>query len=170
MRSAVRRPRGFTLFELVVCILIFSALATVLLGRLGFYQEMAEKAAMESTARVIKTGLQIRLAQLIIANRQAEAGVLEAADPVQWLESKPGNYGGAYHDTVPSGAWYFDAQAGQLVYVVRAGSRLEFDGGADTRQVRYRVRLLKGRISAAGGEVEGVTGVTLMLVTPYYWR
>ncbi len=168
----IRRPaqRGFTLLELVVCILIFAALVTVLLNRLGFYQEAAEKAAMESTARVVKTGLQIRLAELIIENRQGEAAALETEDPVQWLEKKPANYGGAYHEPAQPGTWYFDGQARQLVYVVNTGSRLELDGQADTKQVRFRARLLKDRLQlAGGGPVEGVTGVTLQPVLPYRW-
>jgi prepilin-type N-terminal cleavage/methylation domain-containing protein len=161
--------RGFTLFELVVCLLVFSVLVTVLLERLAYYQELAEKAAMESTARVVKTGLQIRLAQLIVANRQAEAAELETADPVQWLEIKPVNYGGAYHGAASPGTWYFDEQARQLVYLVLTGDRLKFDGQTGHKQVRYRVRLLKDRISVAGGPVTSVTGVTLAVVTPYYW-
>jgi len=161
--------RGFTLFELVVCMVVISVLVAVLLVRLAYYQELAEKAAMESTARVIKTGLQIRLAQLIIANRQAEAAVLETADPVQWLETKPANYGGRYADPVQPGTWYFDDQARQLVYVVTTGSRLEIVGQTGRKRVRYRVQLLKDRISLAGGVVVSVTGVTLNIVTPYYW-
>jgi prepilin-type N-terminal cleavage/methylation domain-containing protein len=164
-----RAGRGFTLFELVVCILVFSVLVTVLLHRLAYYQELAEKAAMEATARILKTGLQIRLAQLIVANRQAEAGVLETADPTQWLERRPVNYGGTYHGDAQPGTWYFDEQARQLVYCVNTGSRLELDSQTGPKQVRYRVRLLKDRISLAGGKVESVTGVTLTAVTPYYW-
>jgi general secretion pathway protein G len=72
--------------ELAVAISIIAVLATVLLDRLAYYKEMAEKAAMESMVRIIKTGLQIRLAELIIGNRQAQAAALEADDPTQWLD------------------------------------------------------------------------------------
>jgi hypothetical protein len=47
--------------------MIATAMGTVFLERLRFYQEIAEKASMEATLRQIKTGLQIRLAELIIA-------------------------------------------------------------------------------------------------------
>jgi len=169
MRRAGGKPRGFTLFELVVCILVISALATVLLQRLAYYQEAAEKAAMESTARAVKTGLQIQLAQFIIANRQLQAGVLEQADPFQWLERKPGNYGGLFREPLQPGNWYFDAQEKQLVYVVATGNRLELDGRPGEKQLRFRARLLKDRIRIAGGQVESVTGVTLLPVVPYRW-
>lgn len=171
MRLADRKPHGFTLFELAVCVLVIGVLATVLLNRLGFYQEMAEKAAMESTARVLKTGLQIRLAELIIANRQSEADVLEREDPVQWLEKRPVNYGGVFHDYPRPGTWYFDERERQLVYVVNTGSRLEPDGQTESnpKQVRFRARLLKDQVQIAGGPVESVTGITLMPVIPYRW-
>jgi len=169
MRLAGRKPRGFTVFEFAVCIIIIGAFAAVLLNRLAYYQEMAEKAAMESMARVLKTGLRIRLAELIIANRQHEAGALEREDPMQWLERRPVNYGGAFHDDPRPGTWYFDERERQLVYVVNTGARLELDDRTEPKQVRYRARLLKNNVQTAGGSVESVTGVTLLPVLPYRW-
>ena len=160
---------GFTLFELTVCVMIIGVLAAVLLNRLAYYQELAEKAAMESTARLIKTGLQIHLAELIITNRQSEAGVLEREDPMQWLEKRPDNYAGAFHGDPRPGAWYFDERERQLVYVVNTGSRLDLGGETGMKQVRYRARLLRDRVRTAGGAVESVTGVALMPVLPYRW-
>ena len=132
-------------------IVIISVLAAVLLDRLAYYQEMAEKAAMESTVRVIKTGLQIRLAELIIANRQGEAAKLETEDPMQWLDPRPANYAGAYREPPTLGSWYFDATARQLVYVVNTGNRLDLDAAADAKQIRFRARLLKDRLNVGGG-------------------
>ncbi len=169
-RNSRRRERGFTLFELAVAVVIISILAWVLLTRLAYYQEMAEKAAMESTVRVIKTGLQIRLAELIIGNRQWEAGTLEVEDPMQWLGAWPANYGGVYREPPTLGKWYFDATARQLVYVVNTGNRLDLATAADAKQIRFRARLLKDRLNVGGAVVESVTGITLTTVTPYRWR
>lgn len=169
-RNSKPRQCGYTLLELMVFIVIFSILAAVLLDRLSHYQELAEKAAMESMVRGMKTGLQIRLAELIIANRQSEAIVLESEDPVQWLESKPANYGGAYPESPRPGTWYFDARERQLVYVVNTGNRLEFDAGADAKQLRFRARLLRDRVNVPGGTIESVTGITLAPVWGYRWQ
>jgi general secretion pathway protein G len=149
---------------------LISALAAVLLNRLVYYQEMAEKAAMESVARVVKTGLQIQLAGLIVGNRQGEAAMLEVENPMQWLAALPVNYGGAYQEPPVPGRWYFDAIARQLVYVVNKGGRLDFAAAAETRQIRFRARLLKDRLNVGGAVVESVTGVTLVPVTPYRWH
>ena len=169
-RYSEYREAGFSLFELVAAVIIISVLAVVLLNRLGYYQEMAEKAAMESTLRIIKTGLQIRLAELIVTNRQAEAATLETEDPVRWLDDKPPNYAGPYRAPPDNGTWYFDASEHQLVYVVNTGNRLELDSGTGAKQVRFRARLLKDRLQLYGTGVESVSGVALVPVNPYRWR
>jgi len=161
---------GFSMLELVVCIIIISVLIALLLNRLGFYKEMLEKAAMESTLRNIKTGLQVHLAELIVTNRQAEAPRLETEDPVRWLEVKPPNYGGRYPVPPEPGTWYFDASTRQLVYVVMTGSRLHVGDETDPKQVRFRARLVKDRLKLNGFTVEGVSGVTLLPVRPYQWQ
>lgn len=168
-RNSELRERGFTVFELTVVIVIFSVVVTVLLNRLNFYQELAEKAKMESELRTIKTGLQIKLAELIVTNRQAEAGKLETEDPIRWLDDKPPNYGGSYRKPPEPGAWYFDATERQLVYVVNTGNRLELGAGQEPKELRFQARLVKDRVQAAGGPVEGVSGVTLAPVRPYRW-
>jgi general secretion pathway protein G len=178
--AEIRRPetldvrrhtqRGFTLVELAVAICIIAVLATALLNRLGYYKEMAEKAAMESMVRIIKTGLQIRLAELIVTNRQAQAAALEVGDPTQWLDPRPANYGGAYGESLQRGTWYFDTPARQLVYVINTGDLLDVDNRADPKQIRFRVRLLMDRLHFGGAVVDSVTGVTLVPVNPYYWR
>ena len=162
--------RGFTLFELAVSLAIISVLATVLLARLYRYQEMAEKAAMEATVRLVKTGLQIRLAELIITNRQAQVPQLEEEDPLRWLDTKPANYGGAYRLPAHPGTWYFDEQARQLVYVVNAANRLELDTNMDPKELRFRARLVKDGVQTPGGLVESVSGITVAAVTPYRWQ
>ena len=168
MRGAGRR--GFTVFELTVVIVVFGVLVTALLARLHYYPELAEKAKMESELRTIKTGLQIKLAELIITNRQAEAGRLEIEDPMQWLDARPANFGGAYSDPPARGKWYFDRGARQLVYAVHNGDRLDLDAGAAAKEIRFRARLLKDQLNLGGVVVESVTGVTLLPVRPYHWR
>ena len=125
---------------------------------------------MDSTLRTIKTGLQIRLAELIVTNRQSQAAQLETEDPIRWLDDKPPNYGGSYRTPPDAGVWYFDARERQLVYVVNTGNRLELDSDTGAKQVRFRARLLKDRLQLYGTGVESVSGVALVPVNPYRWR
>ena len=134
-----------------------------------FIPILAEKAAMETAVRTIKTGLQVRLAELIVTNRQAEAAALENEDPIKWLDEKPANYGGTYREPPERGNWYFDASPRQLVYVVNTGNRLELVVALEPKEIRFRARLLRDRINTSGGAVESVTGVTLAPVQSYRW-
>lgn len=165
-----RASRGFTLVELAVAMAVIAVAAALLLNRLAYHQEMAEKAAMESVLRAVKTGLQVRLAELIATQRQAQAAALELEDPMRWLEARPENYGGLYDAGIDRGQWYFDPGKRHLVYIVNTGSRLEFDMGAAPNEVRFQVRLVRDRVTFAGGAVESVTAVTLVPATPYRWR
>ena len=169
--TGVKPPqRGFTLFELVVVIMVLAAAATVLLARLAYYQEALERAAMESTLSGIKTGLQVRLAELIITNREGEARELEIQDPIRWLdEGRPPNYGGSYREPAQPATWYFDAGRRELVYVVSTGDRLEIDGQARVKELRFRPRLVRAPVHLPGGAVERTSGVTLAAVRPYRW-
>jgi prepilin-type N-terminal cleavage/methylation domain-containing protein len=169
-RRAARGAAGFTLVELAVAIAVIAVAAALLLNRLAYHQEMAEKAAMESVARAVKTGLQLRLADLIATHRQGQAVALEAENPMRWLDAPPDNYGGVYDAGAERGKWYFDAGRRHLVYVVNVGNRLEIGTGAAVKEIRFQARLLKDRVTFAGGTVESVTTVTLSPVTPYSWR
>jgi prepilin-type N-terminal cleavage/methylation domain-containing protein len=170
IRHGCREPRGFTLVELAVAVAVIAVAVAVLLNRLGYYQEMAEKAAMDSVVRAVKTGLQLRLAELIATQRQGQAAVLEAEDPMRWLDARPDNYGGIYSAGVERGKWYFDPGRRHLVYLVNAGDRLEIGTGSEAKEIRFQARLLKDRVTFAGGAVESVTTVTLSPVSPYRWR
>ena len=169
MPPAPVRHRGLTLIELIVVIVIISVLATVALHRLSVYQELAEKTAMESTLRIIKTGLQIRLAELIIANRQRDAGQLETGNPMQWLVETPANYGGVYRQSAEGGNWYYDEHRHELVYVVHNGEFLTTEATDSGKQLRFRIELLRGYVETGRTKVETVTGVTLVPVHPYRW-
>ena len=164
-----RAQAGFTLFELIVVLVAVSAAGAVFLERLRTLQELSERVAMEATVRLVKTGLQIRLAELIIANRQGDAVELESEDPTRWLDVRPRNYAGEYRAPPRPGNWYYDAGRRELVYVVATGDRLETDSPTSPPELRFRARLLKDRLRIGGASVDNVTGVTVVTVTQYRW-
>jgi type II secretory pathway pseudopilin PulG len=165
-----RGSPGFTVVELAVAVAVIAVAVALLLNRLAYHQEMAEKAAMESVVRAVKTGLQLRLAELIATHRQGQAAALEIEDPMRWLDARPDNYEGVYGGVPERGKWYFDAGKRHLVYIVNTGDRLEIDTVATIGELRFQARLLKDRVTFAGGVVESVTAVTLAPVTSYRWR
>lgn len=164
-----RRPsRGFTLIELVVVICIVSVLATVAADRILYFQERAEKAAMDATLAAVKMGLQIRLAELIIANRQMAASQLEREDPMRWLAEPPRDYLGEYRVPTKPGSWYFAADTAGLIYVPNNTKYLQLNQ-SDKVELRFRVKLYYDEIEISGNKVRSLTGVGLLPVKPFRW-
>ena len=170
------RTRGFSLLELAVVACVLSVLLAVLLNQLTFYQEATERAQFESTLQAYKTALQIRLAELILERREAEARTLEVGNPTGLMPEKPANYGGDYPASPRPGTWYFDTGAQELVYIVNTGDRLSLEGGNGPqathgpKQLRFKVRVIYQPIGVPGGRVDGIGGITLQPGRVYRWQ
>ncbi|MDP2826996.1 MAG: type II secretion system protein [Sulfuricellaceae bacterium] len=166
---------GFTLLEFSVVAVILSILAAVLLERLVYYQEVAEKINMEATASALRSALRLKVAEYMMAGQKIEYEQLARENPVDWLEIKPPNYAGAFSgsqpDARPSGSWYFDQSGRMLIYQVGHGQNFVPDS-LDLRQVRFR--LVLSYAETQGGEVLGdsprqALGIKLETVEPYRW-
>ncbi|HEY6241866.1 MAG TPA: type II secretion system protein [Burkholderiales bacterium] len=168
------RPRragpGFTLIELIVVICIVALCATLLLERLRFYQEAAEKAAMEYTVATMKSALQLRVAAMLVRGEERNIGVLARSNPVDWLTEPPAGYRGEFRapqPAVPRGSWYFDATRNEIVYVPNLDAHLDrlADGG---KRLRFRVRI-DFEPRDPGSELMRFAGMRVEQVTPYTW-
>jgi type II secretory pathway pseudopilin PulG len=166
---------GFTLFELILVIVLVAVFSGILLSRFLMYQEAAEKAAMEQTAGAIRSALNMRMAALVARGRTDEIPKLAALNPFTLLADKQWNYAGEYYDIAGSdiapGSWYYDLKNKELVYLVDRGAHFVpgKDGG---KRVRYRVNLvyndsLPGGRSVAGAEVGGIA---FREIEPYVWK
>lgn len=167
--------RGFTLFEFAVVAAMLAILAAVLLDRLAYYQEMAEKMNMETTAGALRSALLLKVAEYMTAGQKIEYEQLARENPMDWLEVKPPNYAGAFDGPPPSalprGSWYFDRAGGILVYQVNQGRHFVPDR-RELRQVRFRLALFYGEIQSGeglGDSLRPVSGIKLTPVEPYHW-
>jgi prepilin-type N-terminal cleavage/methylation domain-containing protein len=161
------RGRGFTLIELAVVATVIGVLAAVLLNQVIFYQEQAEKAAMEQTVAIIRSALHMQTATRFAKDRAADIPRLLKQNPMDWLAEKPMNYKGEYFAPKPTdmepGNWYYDVQSGYLIYAVRNEANFHIDAG-EPNQIRFRTRLVP---SLQDDKV--IEGTTLEPVVPYRW-
>ncbi len=164
-----RPARGFSLLELAVVAVVLSILCGILLQRLNYYQEKVERAQFEMQLQIYKTGLQVRLAEMIIQHREQDARRLEDENPTLWLSEKPTNYAGYYPRRPEVGNWYFDSSSRELVYVANTADGLEVERRDGLKQLRFRVQILRQPVSIPGGDVQGIAGIKLAPVTVYRW-
>jgi general secretion pathway protein G len=173
MNAACRASprRGFSLLELVVSIVIVMVLAGVLLGRLLFYQEAAEKARMELEVTKLKVALQARIGARITEHWPVDFPAMARENPVTWLDAPLEGYRGEpgpqEAGLLPGGTWYFDRQALELVYLPRLDLHLEPDSSGRKR-VRFRLQVLRAQAGARKDDA-AMIGLQLVPAEAYRW-
>lgn len=149
---------------------VISLLAGILLERLLFYQEMAERANVESMISRFKSGLRIHMAEMLIHGRAQEYPSLATENPVDWLDEKPENYRGHLPAKSPSelkpGNWYYDPSTHTLIYLVKHGRYFKPDS-TGLKRVRLHVVLVLNPDSDS--KQPRVLSVQMLLVEPYRW-
>ncbi|KQX01144.1 hypothetical protein ASC94_00360 [Massilia sp. Root418] len=118
-----RRVGGFSLLELGVVAIIFSVLAAVLLQRLAFYQDEAERAGAQLLVANMRSALYGKALEATVQERRAQLAGLEGLNPIGLLASVPENYVGEIDslaaNSLAPGYWYFVRNKRMLVYVFR---------------------------------------------------
>ena len=170
MRRRRTRTTGFTTLELLVAISIIGIAAAVLLDRLLYYQEAAEKANMEYWGNVLKLGLQIRVGHLMAQNRVIDYLEVARENPMTWLDVPAPGYRGEVVATanvhMPGGSWYYDRTRRELIYVAAQYRYLQLD--ADRRpNVHFRVKVVRPDGMAARDDL--VLGLQIAPAQPYRW-
>lgn len=168
-RHGKRRQHGFSLLELAVVAVILSLLLGLLLERLTFYQEAAERARFEATLQGYKTALQIRLAELILERREGEARSLEVENPTRWLSETPTDFGGSYPQRPEPGVWYYDEASRELVYVANSARRLQVEARNGMKQLRFSVKIVYQDVAVSGRAIRSVAGISLQPAAAYRW-
>jgi len=165
-----RLAGGYSVLEFLVAVILIGSMMLAFLDRVDFYRESAERTAMEQLAREIGWALRIRTAELMLANRNDEIGLLEDANPVEALDLRLGGYAGAGsaagEASVPPGSWYFDRDSRELVYFPALTSNF-FAPARGRARVAWRVVVV--REAAQPGGRPRPQWVRLELATPYRW-
>lgn len=164
------------MLELLLAVVMMSVLLGVAIDRLIFLQIRAERIAMEQMVGIMRSGLYIRVAELLARNELAQIPALADSNPVERLAQPPPNYRGELFGPDPAsierGNWYFDSRDRLLVYVVDNVDAFDTALPPPPR-ARFRVVLVFDDLNKDGrydAGVDSLRGVRLTEAEPFTWR
>jgi len=168
------RQCGFTLLELIIVITIIVFLMALFMNRMMFYQEQAEKTAMEQVAGAIQSALTMHYGEILTRGKPSDVPALAQDNPMNWLQKKPRNYSGEFYDPTPQsvvpGNWMFDLKTRDLIYV--PSNTNYFKPGNDGRKwIRFHVAVNyeASRLPSLQNVPHELTGIVFEPVEPYSW-
>tara|TARA_R110002072_G_scaffold136124_2_gene278051 strand:- start:4890 stop:5525 length:636 start_codon:yes stop_codon:yes gene_type:complete len=173
-QASRERQRGFSMFEMMVYILVASIMFAAAFNRYRDFPGEAERANFTAILAQLNAATNLQMMRMIAAQEWQSAGVLEGANPMDFMLTTPGNYVGAFagvdESTLPRRIWYFDTTRRQLVYLANDASNLYLTGNGQ-RTPTASVRFAMTNVYAGGTPGEGGwRGIVLAPVIPYEWQ
>lgn len=149
-----RLQRGFSLYGLGLMAILISVLAVLLLKRLYYYQEVAEKVRVDLTLKSLNEALKLRMGQLMIADKAYRWRELTEENPFDWFEKKPAGYCGEVSGSsrVEPGCWVYRLGVGELAYRPINAGHLQTPG----RSGLLRYRVVAKFAAEADEEIKGI--------------
>jgi len=171
-----RGARGFSLFELVIVVVLISLLLTVAIDRLLLFKAQAERTAMEQVLGNLRSGITIRLAEMAVRGKLGDADKLAGSNPMGLLAVRPENYLGEFFGPDPAsldpGNWYYDSRDGALCYLVESADYFDTVLPPPAR-ARFRIRPVFDDTDGDGRydpKVDALRGMQLAPLEPYGWN
>lgn len=158
-----RKMRGFSIFELILYLLISSIIFSISMRRFEQYPADAERANFLSIVGQLKAAVMLQMMNGIAGGKFEEMTALEKSNPMDLMLETPTNYAGAFslvdEASMPRRTWYFDSYNGQLVYLASPGLQIYSaagDGSGSMNSVRFHVL---NKYSGAAEQAAGGLGI-----------
>ena len=170
-----RLSRPLSRIELGVSILLISLFIGIFIHRVLVLTAAAEATALELTLRNMRTGVRLKVANLLIEGDYAGIVALANSNPMSVLDTPTEIYKGTVNNSddkkIDRGKWYFDENSKQLLYGV-VNSDYFVSKGNIAGRIRIRFKLNYEDRNKNGSFDEGVDlprGISVIVMDPYRW-
>ena len=161
--------RGFSLFELIVVIILIGILVTFAIDRVLRLQVDAERISIQHMIGTLDSAVYLHTAELVLKQGLAALGSLENTNPISYLDKPPYNYAGeasdALADQLQPSRWYYDSSENILFYTVENTLYFQTDLTGTPR-----IRLKLSLVYADNRSMANIRGVMLTPLEQYRWK
>jgi prepilin-type N-terminal cleavage/methylation domain-containing protein len=170
--AAFTKQRGFSLFEIVLVVLLIGVMMSIAIDRMLQLQIVAERVSVQQLLGNLKGAVNLQAAELVARNGLSSMRTLEKSNPIQYLQEPPRNYLGLKDDRVAGqlkkGNWFFDPNENILVYIVENTAFFETNLSGIPR-IRFQVSLIYND-NIDTGRTNSIRGVTIKSLDNYHWK
>ncbi len=168
--KSCKKQHGFTLFELVVVVLLVGVFMIFAIDRMLRIQIAAERVSVQQTVAALKSAISLQTAELVLSQGLASIETLNNTNPMNYLQELPYNYIGLKNDhqasQYPAASWYYDPQLKVLVYTVKNGNSF-VSSVAGTPRIRLKIDMVyQGEVRRE----DKIRGVSLQSIDDYFWK
>lgn len=169
--NAPKQQKGFTLFEIVVVVLLIGILMTFAIDRMLRLQIAAERVSVQQVIAALQSAVNLEAAELVVSKGLNSIRTFENSNPMNYLTDLPYNYIGEMSDNIShenhTNSWYFDAQQHTLVYIVKNVSYFETSVSGTPRIRLQVVPVYKDNDHGRAGKIRGIT---IKSLDTYSWK
>jgi prepilin-type N-terminal cleavage/methylation domain-containing protein len=160
--------RGFSLFELVVVVLLIGVLMSFAMDRLMRMQVDSERVSVQYVIGALNSAINLQVADIVVRQGLGATRALEKQNPMIYLSKTPANYTGVgmddANDWQRASGWYFDPEKKILVYTVK-----NTDYFHSSVEGRPRIRLQLHLIYQDEDANQSIRGIRLQSLDEYHW-
>jgi len=164
------KQHGFTLFELVVVILLVGVFMSFAIDRMLRIQIDAERVSVQQTIAALKSAIHLQTADMVVSKGLDSIKTLENTNPMNYLQELPYNYLGLKNDSqasqYQSASWYYDPKQNILVYTVKNVNYF-VTSLPGTPRIRLKIDAV---YQGENKSKDKIRGVSLKSMDDYFWK
>ena len=168
----LQKQHGFTLFELIVVILLVGVFMSFAIDRMLRIQIDAERVSVQQTIAALKSAIILQVAEMVVNKGINSIAALENTNPMNYLQELPYNYSGLKSDrevaNYPLASWYYDSQQDILVYKVK-NTNYFASSLPGTSRIRLKVVAIYSE-EAGHNDNNAVRGMSIKSMDDYFWK
>ena len=166
------KQHGFSLFELVVVVLLVGVFMTFAIDRMLRLQIEAERVSVQRVIASLKSAVNLQAAEMVVNKGINSIKTLESTNPMNYLQELPYNYSGLKSDqevaNYPLASWYYDSQQEILVYKVK-NTNYFTSSLQGTSRIRLKVVAIY-KNEASHNDNNTVRGISIKSMDDYFWK